>query len=78
MPLYTFACSECGATKRKLLENEAAAKVACIICQCGMFMERFATPPTARVTEVLDNGSMVRKVERLQDAESIYKERSRG
>jgi hypothetical protein len=78
MPLYNFKCIDCGATKRKLLESEERAQVACIICDCGSFMERNAQAPSARVTEVLDNGMMVRKVERLQDAERIYKDRSHG
>ena len=76
MPLYNFECSNCGATKNKLLGSESEAQVACVICKCGEFMERRAVAPSARVTEVLDNGSMIRRVERLQDAERIYKERS--
>jgi hypothetical protein len=38
-------------------------------------MTRQFAAPTARVTEVLDNGIMVKRVERIHDAQEIYNER---
>jgi hypothetical protein len=46
--------------------------------QCGDFMDRDPHPPSTRITETLDNGAMVRKVERPANAEEMYRERAHG
>jgi hypothetical protein len=40
-------------------------------------MKRNPKPVTTATKETLDNGIMVKRVERLVDAEEIYRERSR-
>lgn len=39
-------------------------------------MSRLAGDATSRITEVLDNGLMSRKVERLADADRLFKEQA--
>lgn len=73
MPLYYFKCSHCGKTSRRILKPE---EVAGQTCTCGAFTTRDPQPPTTRVVETLDNGVMTRPVERLADAERLFKERN--
>jgi hypothetical protein len=77
MPLYHFACSHCHKNRRKILAPEEVG-AAVVICECGEFMDRKARPPTSKIIETLDNGAMVRKVERPADAEQLYRERAHG
>lgn len=41
-------------------------------------MERNGAGPTSRATEVLDNGMMSRPLERLDNAEEIFRDRARA
>jgi hypothetical protein len=78
MPIYYYKCPECNSTNRRLLAGEAEADKMLLLCHCTAEMVRAPQPPTARITETLDNGVMVRKLERLADAEQIHKEMSHG
>jgi hypothetical protein len=40
-------------------------------------MVRKSNPPNTQVKEVLDNGFMTKRVERLKDAEELYKNRKK-
>jgi hypothetical protein len=40
-------------------------------------MERDPSGPSALVKETLDNGAMTTKIERLKDAEQLYKDRAK-
>lgn len=77
MPLFHFYCDECSQEIKRILSvEELVNPVACPICQGPTY--RKARGPTSQVTEILDNGLMGRKVERLKDAERLYKERSKN
>jgi len=75
MGLYHFQCPVCEKTKRKLFKSEPGDL---ILCECGHVMLRIMQPPTTRVVEILDNGLMPRKIERLSEAERFSKERSKN
>lgn len=77
--MYRFKCDLCGRTTSKILSDNAAAKAwagtACVQGPgCWGQFKRDARPATSRVTEVLDNGIMARRVERPADAERVYYE----
>jgi putative FmdB family regulatory protein len=76
VPMYNFKCPQCRSQVRILRKVEKAADpVECPHCKVGM--ERAPMPPTSMVKEVLDNGLMSRKVERLANAEEIGRDRSK-
>jgi DNA-directed RNA polymerase subunit RPC12/RpoP len=72
MAVFWYKC-KCGASLRKLLEKAVPQ----VCSSCGKKMARSPRPVTTKTNEVLDNGLMVNRVERLVNAEEIYKERSR-
>lgn len=78
MPLFYFKCSkpDCG-TERSIIGPPAAAKKVVVCKLCGSNMTRAPRPPSSKAVEVLDNGLMSRKVERIADADRIFKERSK-
>jgi PHP family Zn ribbon phosphoesterase len=73
VPAFNFAC-ECGNRVTKL-RSAPPAEVSCP--ECGRPMKRAAMGPTSRCTEVLDNGAMSRPLERLDNAEEIFRDRAR-
>lgn len=75
MPVFTFKCPYCNNLRKRLFDTvaEADKPIKCELCY--RIVERQYGAPTARVTEVLDNGSMVKRVERVQNAQEIYTER---
>lgn len=76
MPIFNYQCLHCEESSRKLLTPEQASAVQ--LCKkCGAALERNVSPPTARVTETLDNGIMPRRLERLADAEQIYRDHAK-
>lgn len=77
MPLYYFKCSGCKSEFRKILEP-LQAKYHEIFCPCGGKVTRLPKAPTTKVVETLDNGLMPKKLERLSEAERIFKERSKN
>lgn len=69
MLLY-YHCNICNKDLKRILDQPEPQ-----IC-CETEMERSPKPMTSRVTEVLDNGIMAHQIERLVDADNIFKERS--
>jgi hypothetical protein len=82
MALYNFRCTgPCRSTKRKILKADQLKTVVGKLCgnsDCGGVWEREPTGPTNQVYETLDNGLMPHKVERLADAERLFKERAKN
>lgn len=73
MPLFNLKCTECGEVYRKIadsLEEVGDCKF------CGAAVEWQAKGPSVQKKETLDNGVMPRAVERLADAERLFKERA--
>ncbi len=50
-------------------------KIECI--KCHIFMIRDSNPPNTQVKEVLDNGLQPKRIERLRDAEELYRNRKK-
>ncbi len=77
MPLYYFECKKCNRQLRKILPGRVGKGLP--HCpECGVNMERLHKPPTTQVLETLDNSLMPKKVERLANAEQLYKDRSKN
>lgn len=74
MPLFFFKCNSCGREVRKIIPAEADFKDR--TCSCSGTLERDARGVTSRTVETLDNGAMTRSLERLTDAERLFKERN--
>jgi hypothetical protein len=73
MALLNFRC-ECGETSR-VFSNSCDPGFTTPVCKCGSVMERDVKGPSTHVKERLDNGIMVKALERYSDAERIFKER---
>jgi ribosomal protein L37AE/L43A len=79
MPIFYYRCPECETMKSRLLKGPAEAESEVFLCaKCSHPMVRAPKAPTTRITETLDNGIMVRKLERIADAEQIHDEMARG
>lgn len=78
MAMYCYKCSTCGATARFLADPATKQGLVPCLASCGGAMERDQRGPSSRVTEVIDTGGMPRSLERLADAERIYKERAKS
>lgn len=79
MPLFHTRCKACGLAGRCILTTpEELEQRACKACQGGLERVAGATTMDARKVERLDNGTMARAVERLDDAERLYAERARN
>ena len=76
MPLYNFECINCKKEYKKILKL-ANSKDIQLCKECGNALVRRPTPPTSRVTEFIDNGAMNKRLELIQDASIIMKERSK-
>lgn len=73
MGVYHYKCNKCQTSIRKIL-----AKAEIVYCEtCKSKLKRDPKPLTTKQNEVLDNGIQTKAVERMVDAEEIYKERSR-
>lgn len=72
--MYRYDCPTCGEIKRLLTVK--ASKKPQVCKECGSDLTRAAKGASSKIVETLDNGIMARKVERLADAERIFKERS--
>ena len=75
MPLYNLYCSKCDVTNRRLMTNKEM--VAAICPECETPLVRVAQPPSTQTFESLDNGAMTKRVERLVNAEELYKNRDK-
>ena len=73
MPVFCFNCKKCD-IQALLLRNKAPDPPTCE--KCHKAMVRITKGATSRITEVLDNGLMTRKVERPAEAERLFKERA--
>lgn len=79
MPLFHWACPVCNVVLRRILDakgNEYVVIGSCPTKDCPGALKRAPKPPTAQAVETLDNGFMVRRLERPVDAERLYRERA--
>jgi hypothetical protein len=80
MPLYYFQCSGCQKSLKRLMTPEqykALEPADSVPCkECGSQAHRTPSAATSQVNEVIDNGFMTRRLERIADAQRIYAERS--
>jgi hypothetical protein len=76
MPLYNFVCSGCDKHVRKLLSP--GKQTSPQACACGAALVRSAGAPSSQTMEVLDNGVMVRRIERPADAQRLMRERAQS
>lgn len=75
MPKYDLTC-HCGRDVSKVLVGVAdIADVVCSGCGAMGLMTRSGVGPSAHKVELLDNGVMGRRLERLADAERLHRER---
>ena len=75
MPLFYFKCSECQKPRTVICSvKKVDDKRTCDSCE-GELVRTPVGPGTSCV-ETLDNGLMAKKIERLSNAEEIYRERS--
>jgi hypothetical protein len=70
MALFNYMCL-CGNIKRIFLKN--AVSIPCD--KCKGVMQRNPKGPSTQVMEKLDNGFMIKTLERYADAERIFQER---
>jgi len=70
MAVYHYVCPKCELFVKTFKKGLKCNK-------CGTEMVRNSTGSRYDVKEVLDNGIMARRVERLKDIEEIMKDRSR-
>lgn len=67
MPLFNYKC-KCGMTRRVMVDLEPDS----MLCKCGLQMDRNYGAVSSQQTEVLDNGWMPRRIERLAKAEDLH------
>ncbi len=75
--LIRTVCTGCGDKASRLLwlwDGSAVEKMTCK--KCGAEVVRKPTGPSSQVVERLDNGMMPKAVERLADAERLYRDRA--
>ena len=77
MPAFNLVCTECGEKQTRVLFNKTnLPKLVCIFCSGKV--KRVVKGPSLQVKERLDNGIMVRAVERLANAEELFDDRSKN
>lgn len=77
MPLFNLFCGVCGRRARRLAPSvdKLPKMLGCQSPTCLGLMERAAAGPGSAVIERLDNGVMIRPLERFADAERLYADR---
>ena len=75
MALFNLLCTKCGNTKRVFGDTYETVDIRQKICKCNYQMNRLTTGPSTHLIERLDNGSMVKALERYSDAERVFNER---
>jgi hypothetical protein len=75
MALFNLLCIKCGNAKRVFGETFESLTIDQKICKCNYEMIRLTKGPSTSVMERLDNGVMVKPVERYSDAERVFTER---
>lgn len=75
MPLFNLVCTKCAKKTRVLApsRSDSLSKP----CECGGSFD-FKVNISTRNIEVLDNGLMERKVERVEGVEEMMKTRAEG
>lgn len=77
MPAYHFICLECYCKQTRVFIDKSCVDTAkCLMC--GGKIKRVVTGPSSQIMEKLDNGIMVKAVERLHNAEELFKERAKN
>ena len=76
MPLYYFKCVGCKTPKSVICKSKDLKKPRFCL-ECGQSLVRAPKGFSSNITETLDNGIMVRKIERIAGAEEIFKERAK-
>ena len=77
MPKYNLICRDCHLLQSRIVM--APNGLTTFECkQCGGKCKRLVKGPSAQVMEKLDNGSMVRAVERLANAEILAQDRAKN
>lgn len=71
MPAFNLKCNSCFKELRKILKDYVPVK-----CDCGGIMSRQANV-SSQIKEIIDNGIMTRKVERLADINELRKNRNK-
>ena len=77
MPAYHFICLECERKQTRVFMDKSCVDTAACI-SCGGKVKRVATGPSSQIMEKLDNGIMVKAVERLHNAEELFEERAKN
>lgn len=72
MAWFTYTCKEHGSFKASLLKREKTAP--CKVCGIPSAIQ--LKIGTTRTVEILDNGAMARRVERLHNIEEIMDEQA--
>lgn len=75
MPLYHYSCPGCLSKSRKIL-TPAESKAPQTCKECSGVLAREMSPPSSQTTEIIDTGFMPKRLERLADAERLFKERN--
>jgi hypothetical protein len=81
MPWFTYKCTSCN-HRVKVILDERLPEIKCDAYDlmsdgpCGQPMKPVLKAANVKVVEQLDNGAMVRKVERIHNIEEILQERS--
>jgi hypothetical protein len=75
MALFNLLCTKCGAQKRVFGNTFESLTIQQKMCKCGYCTVRLTKGPSTSVMERLDNGVMVKPVERYSDAERVFAER---
>lgn len=76
MPIFHARCHTCGGSQRFLAASWSNIRPTTLLCECGGSYQREARGPSTQLLERLDNGAMVRAVERPADAERMHAERA--
>jgi hypothetical protein len=75
MPLFYLKCKKCNKIK-PILENKfELISEEKLTCRCGEKLEHQSKGPSTTLLEHLDNGAMLKPVERYSDAEELFKKR---
>ena len=79
MPVYRFLCPVCGLSDKRLLKPaQAAGPHSCRKTpECPGILLRDVKPPSMVAKEIIDNGVMVRRVERDIDCEKLVHDRAK-
>lgn len=80
MPLFTYDCLQCGTINKRIVQLDQSDPAGMTCKACGKFkLIKAKQGGTSNQTmEVVDNGIQTRPVERLAEAERIFKEREQA